>query len=275
MGGQQAVHNAEPKKAERSERAVTLETRQAQGMTLPLEAQVGLLDMPGLGEAQMADVVLGLQRAYGNGYVQRLVAGTGSPGVALIQRTAPTDAEVEASWERAGVNPEFPAIWGDLMTEADHMAAILRTYQDWQEATTNQDMADRMFGTILSQVMGKVRGQFLTYLIGGLPSQIVGVVVRAINAIQETLDEREWLESGDFRRAQIYVWLLKQTALCIASDERGFEVSDWDAGVQGTYSMLVSQTVNYQSWMASDDAQELSRRAREARGGESIISSGD
>ena len=277
MGDRHAAHKAEPQKADRPERSAMrpAEAVQSPVMALPLDMQAGLLDLPGLGGTQTADVMLGLQRAYGNGYVQRLVAGSGSPRKAIIQRAVPTDAEVEASLERAGVQAEFPEIWGELMTEADRMAAVIRTYEDWQRTTTDQDMADRMFGAIMQQVMSRVRSQFLNYLIGGVPSYVVGVAVRAITAIQETLDEREWLESRDFRREQIYVWLLKQTALCIASDERGVEVNDWDAGVQGTYSLLVSQTVAYENWLSSDDAQEFSRRAAEARGGRPIISSGD
>ncbi len=77
MGAQHSVHRAEPKKAERSERPVTLETRQGQGMTLPLEAQVGLLDMPGLGEVQRVSAVLRLQGSLGNRYVQRVMAKLG------------------------------------------------------------------------------------------------------------------------------------------------------------------------------------------------------
>ncbi len=276
MGDKQATHKAEPQKADRAERSATRsQTSQTPVMALPLEMQEGLLDLPGVGGVQTVDVMLSLQHAYGNRYVQRLVAGPGYPGEAIVQRTVPSDAEVEASLENAGVRAEFPEIWGELMTEADRMAAVIRTYEDWQRATTDQEMADRMFGAIMQQVMSRVRSQFLNYLIGGVPSFVVGVAVRAISAIQETIDEREWLESRDFRREQIYVWLLKQTALCIASDERGVEVTDWDSGVQGTYSLLVNQTVRYQDWLESDDAQEFSRRAAEARGGRPIISSGE
>ena len=277
MGERQAARKAGPQKADPSERSTVrpAEAVQSPVMALPVEMQAGLLDLPGVGEAQTVDALLGLQRTYGNRYVQRLVADSGSPGEPIIQRDVPTDAEVEASQERAGVQADFPEIWGELMTEADRMAGVIRTYQDWQRATTDQDMADRLFGAAVQQAMSRVRSQFLNYLIGGVPSYVVGVAIRAITAIQETADEREWQESRDFRREQIYVWLLKQTALCIASDERGVEVNDWDDGVQGTYSLLVSQTVAYENWLESDDAQEFSRRAAEARGGRPIISSGD
>ena len=70
----------------------------------------------------------------------------------------------------------------------------------------------------------------------------------------------------DYRRMRIYGWLLKQLAMACASAERGYQVEGWDSGVQQIFTMLVTQTVNYQTWMESDDALEFRRRAAAAQG---------
>ncbi len=78
MGDKQAVtRNAGAQKDSRAERATTRppEVHQSPVMDIPLDAQAELLGLSGLGEAQAIGLMTGLQQAYGNGYVQRMVAG--------------------------------------------------------------------------------------------------------------------------------------------------------------------------------------------------------
>jgi hypothetical protein len=158
-----------------------------------------------------------------------------------------------------------------LMEEADRRGYL--SWEDWLRITSNQSEAERLFSSALGQVWGRVRSEFLTYLIGSVGSSIVGLVLRVLPAFQRIIDEGNWRRSRDYRVNQIYLWLLRQLALSCASAERDYEVTEWDSRVQQIYTMLISQTVDYQQWMESDEAREFARRAAEARGGRPEIRS--
>jgi hypothetical protein len=181
-----------------------------------------------------------------------------------VQRNVPSDIEVEGSMSRAGVRPDFPPIWATLMEQAD--AASYMSYERWQRVTQDASQAEALFGQGLNLAWGQVRNQFLIVLIGSAATAVVSNLLRIIPQIDEALDEASWERDRDYRRMRIYAWLLKQLAITCASAERGFQVEGWDSGVQQIFDMLVSQTVNYQDWMESDDAREFRMRAAEAQG---------
>ncbi len=181
-----------------------------------------------------------------------------------VQRDVPSAIEVEGSLSRAGVRPDFPPIWAQLREQAD--AASYMSFERWQRVTQDESQAEALFGQGLNLAWGQVRNQFLTYLIGSAATGVAGNLLRIIPQIDEALDEASWERDMDYRRMRIYGWLLKQLAMACASAERGYQIEGWDSGVQQIFTMLVTQTVNYQTWMESDDALEFRRRAAAAQG---------
>jgi hypothetical protein len=79
-------------------------------MDIPLDAQAELLGLPGLGEAQAVGLMTGLQRAYGNGYVQRMVT-------AMVMRDG-DDEEPVAHTQPADADLLIGQTYGDNLVEA-------------------------------------------------------------------------------------------------------------------------------------------------------------
>jgi hypothetical protein len=176
----------------------------------------------------------------------------------------PTNEEVEASMERAGVQPSFPAIYSDLMSLATERRYL--SYADWQRVKRNPDEAMRMFGQVLNQVWGVVQGGFLNYLVGRVASATIGATITIIGVADRMIDEAQWRRDREYRQMQIYLWLLRQLAMRMASAFRGYPVRDWDAGVQSIHQRLLNQTINFNDWYESHEARDFRRRAMEARG---------
>ena len=192
-----------------------------------------------------------------------------------VQRDMPTDVEVEGSMIRAGVQPRFPSIYGQLMDAATNRRNL--SYDDWRRVTRSQSEAMQLFGQVLNQAWGVVQGEFLNYLIGRVASATVGAAITIISVADQLIEEASWRRSREYRVRQIYLWLLRQLALRMASAQRGRQVTGWDSGVQSIHQSLITQTINLRRWDESAEAHEFHRRGSEARGvepGVSYMSSG-
>ncbi len=102
MGDKQRVtQKAAPRKDSQPDRSATRapEIHQSPVMDVPLDAQGELLELPGLSEGLTAELMMGLQRIYGNRYVQRLVSGMvmredGDEEEEPVAHTPPADADL-------------------------------------------------------------------------------------------------------------------------------------------------------------------------------------
>ena len=201
-----------------------------------------------------------LQQQIGNRAVGRLLAQRSVP---VVQRDPPTQAEIETSQARAGVHPDFPQIFWDLQIAAVEHRNL--SYEDWRRITSDPDHAQRAFGRAMRMAWARVRNEFLIYLVGRVATAVLSAAITILPALQSIMDEARWRDDIDFRVNEIYLWLLKQLALSMASALRGYRVTGWDSGVQSVFQMLVEQTLNYAAWWDSYEARQLRVRQLEAR----------
>ncbi len=150
------------------------------------------------------------------------------------------------TFEKAGVHPDFPAIYLPLMFEAEQKAKELN-FEEWQQVQRDASFAEEIFGMFMNQILDEAQGWAIAQLVGKIAGAGISAAFAFLTGLDLLLEEADWNQKDDkermkHRKNQIYFYLLQQLSINLNSGVKG-------ARSQKIFQLLITQTSNFEHWL--------------------------
>jgi hypothetical protein len=209
---------------------------------------LGRVDIPLVQRQAMAQRI---QRGWGNRHLQRVLARITKPSAPTVQRQTRQERQaqyqqmVESTQTQAGVMPDFPQVYGQLMNAARQRSRNM-SWETWQELQNNEGAARQIIGNIVQSTFDMIRDDFLDRVVGeGARRAMFGSPLTYAQGLQMIDEESRWnardrSERQAYRQRRLYAYLLWQLAYNLAGQNirQATRINQ----------LLITQTNNYREW---------------------------